>query len=153
MPKRGLIGVALTAGALVLLLSFKTPNFSALAGPGQVVVGQPNAGSSGAPNGGGGAQSSGSAGFSGSVTGPTVNIPFGNVQVKVTLKNGLITDVKTVQMPNSDPHSRQVSSYAAPRLRSEVLSAQSAQVNTISGATWTSDAYLQSLQAALDQAK
>jgi uncharacterized protein with FMN-binding domain len=48
-------------------------------------------------------------------------------------------------------HSGQVSSYAAPQLRSEALQAQSAQINTVSGATYTSEGYIQSLQSALDQ--
>jgi uncharacterized protein with FMN-binding domain len=69
----------------------------------------------------------------------------------VTFANGKITDIQPVQMPNFDFHSQQVSQYAAPRLRSEVLAAQSAQINSISGATYTSYGYAQSLQSALDQ--
>jgi uncharacterized protein with FMN-binding domain len=59
--------------------------------------------------------------------------------------------LQTLQMPADQRRSQQISSYVAPQLQSEVLSAQSANVNTISGATYTSEGYLQSLQSALDQ--
>jgi len=68
------------------------------------------------------------------------------------MQNGKITDVQTLQLPGGQIRSQQIGQYAAPQLRSEVLAAQSAQVNTISGATYTSMAYLQSVQSALDQA-
>jgi uncharacterized protein with FMN-binding domain len=90
--------------------------------------------------------------YTGQLTGQAVQIPFGTVQVQVTMQNGKITDVQTLQLPDSQFRSQQISQYAAPQLRSEVLAAQSAQVNTISGATYTSMGYLQSLQSALDQA-
>ena len=89
--------------------------------------------------------------FSGQLTGQAVDIPFGTVQVKVTMQNGKITDVQTLQLPRGG-HSGQVSSYAAPQLRSEALQAQSANIDTISGATYTSQGYAQSLQSALSQA-
>jgi uncharacterized protein with FMN-binding domain len=145
MSWRGVVASILTILALVLLLNFKTPAVTTALGQGQVVVGQPSAGAS--------AGSKSSSGYSGAVTGPVVQTPFGNVQVKVTLQGGRIADVQGVQLPSGDGHSSQVSRYAAPRLRSAVLSAQSARVNTISGATYTSMAYLQSLQAALDKAR
>jgi len=90
---------------------------------------------------------------SGQFTGSAVQTPFGTVQVQVTMQNGTITDVQALQLPTGRGHTQQVSSYAGPQLRSEVLQAQSANVNTISGATYTSDGYIQSLQSALDQAK
>ena len=68
------------------------------------------------------------------------------------MQNGKITDVQTLQLPGGQFRSQQIGQYAAPQLRSEVLAAQSAQVNTISGATYTSEGYLQSVQSALDQA-
>ena len=78
---------------------------------------------------------------------------FGVVQVKVTLTNGQITALTAVSYPNNDPRSSQISSYAIPTLRQEVLSAQGTQIYAVSGATYTSDAYAQSVQAALDSAK
>jgi uncharacterized protein with FMN-binding domain len=88
----------------------------------------------------------------GTYTGSSVGTRFGNVQVQVTVSGGSITDVAALQLTNSDGRSVQISNYAAPILRSEVLQSQSAHVNNVSGATYTSGAYLQSLQSALDQA-
>ena len=75
------------------------------------------------------------------------------VQVRLTLTNGKITAVSAVQVPDGDPHSAQISDFSIPILRQEVLSAQSASINAVSGATYTSEAYAQSVQAALDAAK
>ena len=70
----------------------------------------------------------------------------------MTLVNGKITDVTALQLPN-EGQSAWISQQVEPMLRSEVLSAQNAQINLISGATYTSQAYAQSLQGALDQAR
>jgi uncharacterized protein with FMN-binding domain len=93
---------------------------------------------------------SGSAASS-SYTGSTATERFGTVTVKVTVADGKITDV-SADMTARDSRSQQINTRAAALLRTEVLSAQSADVTMISGATYTSDAYLTSLQAALDQA-
>ena len=82
--------------------------------------------------------------------GTTVNTPYGPVQVRITKTNGKLTDVTALQLPNADPQSQQIASYAAPLLRSEALKAGSAKIDTISGATYDSQGYAQSLQAALD---
>jgi uncharacterized protein with FMN-binding domain len=74
------------------------------------------------------------------------------MQVSVTISGNSITEVTALQLTNADGRSRQISNYAAPILRKEVLSAQSANVSYVSGATYTSDGYLRSLQSALDQA-
>jgi uncharacterized protein with FMN-binding domain len=81
-----------------------------------------------------------------------VETRFGTVQVQVTIKAGVITDVTALHLTDQEQRSVQISARAAPLLRSEVLSAQSANVQTIGGATFTSEAYLTSLQAALDAA-
>ena len=88
----------------------------------------------------------------GSFTGSSVSTQFGSVQVQVVVANGKITDVKTLHLTDSGGRSVQISNRAAPILLSEVLSSQSAHVSTVGGATYTSDAYLTSLQSALDQA-
>jgi uncharacterized protein with FMN-binding domain len=77
---------------------------------------------------------------------------FGDVQVQLVISGGRITDVRPLQMP-THARSGAISNYAGPQLRSEVLQAQSAQIDTVSGATYTSQAYAQSTQAALDQAR
>ncbi|WP_200846940.1 FMN-binding protein [Arthrobacter sp. 18067] len=84
--------------------------------------------------------------------GASVQTRFGTVQVQVTIQDGKITEVTALQLTDAERKSAQISSRAAPALRSEVLQAQSASVQTIGGATVTSDAYLTSLQAALDAA-
>lgn len=89
--------------------------------------------------------------LAGTWTGSVVSTPYGNVQVKVVISGGKITDVVALQYPNGH-ESDQINAAAIPTLRSEVLKAQSAKVNTVSGATWTTQGYTQSLQSALDQA-
>ena len=88
----------------------------------------------------------------GSFTGSSVSTRYGSVQVQVVVANGKITDVKALHLTDDGGRSVQISNSAAPVLRSEVLSSQSARVSTVGGATYTSDAYLTSLQSALDQA-
>lgn len=75
---------------------------------------------------------------------------FGPVQVKAYVQNGRLIDVQAVQMPTSHARSAYISQQAAPMLRQEALSAQSANIDIISGATYTSEGYAESLQAALD---
>ena len=163
LPRRGVIGGALPAVALALLLSFKTPTATTL----PTVGNNGNTGSTGSTGstgnpasstGPGAGQSQGTgtgtggrSTYSGTLTGQAVQIPFGTVQVQITMQNGKITDVQALQLPSDQRRSADIGQYAAPQLRSEVLSAQSAQVDTISGATYTSMGYLQSLQSALDQ--
>jgi uncharacterized protein with FMN-binding domain len=152
MWKRPIAATLLTTAGLVLLLTFKTPYVA----PTSASNGG-NGGSSGngaAVQSAGAGQAAGGTGTSsGQFTGSAVQTPFGTVQVQVTMQNGKITDVQALQLPTGRGHTQQVSSYAGPQLRSEVLQAQSAQVNSISGATYTSQGYIQSLQSALDQAK
>lgn len=108
------------------------------------------ASSSGSPNSG----STGASAQAATATyqGTAVQTRFGTVQVQVAVSGGTITDVTALQLTDDDRKSIQISNRAAPLLRSEVLAAQSADVQTISGATVTSNAYLTSLQAALDAA-
>ena len=88
----------------------------------------------------------------GTFTGQAVNTPFGQVQVQVTVSGGTITDVTALHLTDADGRSVQISNRAAPILHDEVLSAQSANVQMVGGATYTSEGYLMSLQSALDQA-
>ncbi|HEX9089156.1 MAG TPA: FMN-binding protein [Arthrobacter sp.] len=115
-----------------------------------------SSGSSGSSSSSGSTGSSGSAGAAaqaaGTFAGSVVQTRFGAVQVQITVKAGAITDVTALQLTDDDRKSVQISNRAAPLLRAEVIKAQSAQVQTISGATVTSDAYLSSLQGALDAA-
>ncbi len=90
---------------------------------------------------------------SGSFTGQTYTNPYGNVQVQVVISGGKITSVKTIQYPNGHQQSVFINSQALPLLEQEVLKAQSAQINIIGGATFTSQGYAQSVQSALDAAR
>jgi hypothetical protein len=106
----------------------------------------------GSPAGGGG-RPGGSGATRRTVTGAVEDTPYGPVQVSVTLSGGRITDVAPIQLPGDNGRSREINDYAAPLLRQEVLDAQSAQVDTISGASYTSDGYARSVQSALDNAR
>lgn len=83
------------------------------------------------------------------VDGSTVDTEFGPYQVQVVFTGNKITDVRLITEP-SDRHSQRIAADAAPTLRVEALRAQSAKIDTVSGATTTSEAYTQSLQAAID---
>ena len=74
------------------------------------------------------------------------------MQVSITLRHGRIADVQWLKLPFDRSRSRYISQTAAPILRIEVLSAQSAHINLVSGATYTSDAWASSVQSALSQA-
>jgi uncharacterized protein with FMN-binding domain len=78
---------------------------------------------------------------------------WGNVQVKAVIKGGQLTDVQVVDYPNHRRTSVEINNYAIPYLQSEAIQAQSSQVDLISGATLTSEAYARSLQSALVKAK
>ncbi len=91
-------------------------------------------------------------GVTGNFDGATVQMKYGPVQVRVVYSNGKITDVVALQTPTADSRSVQIAQRAVPILRSEALSAQSAKINTVSGATYTSDGYKTSLQSAIDKA-
>lgn len=86
------------------------------------------------------------------VNGTVAQTRWGPVQVQVHIAGGKITEVKALRVPNGNRTDAEINAYAVPRLHDEVLAAQSAHVDAVSGATVTSDGYLNSLQAALDQA-
>jgi uncharacterized protein with FMN-binding domain len=150
-----------TVAVVVLLFSYRTSlggsrpaARTAGAGTGADapgIVSGPGQGAGAAPS-GGATPPSGSTGGGTVVNGTAEQTRWGPVQVQVTINGGKITDVVALQVPNGNFRDREINSYAVPQLREEVLAAQSARVDTISGATVTSDGYLGSLQAALDAA-
>lgn len=165
MPKRGIAALTITVLALVLLLSFKTPDQVPARSAGVAVV-EPSAAVS--PSGSTQSRSGSTAtaipvpaddaspaptttSASTTIDGPVVDTRYGAIQVEIVVSGGQLQDVVPLQLPNGR-RSGQISSAAAPILREEALQAQSASIDTVSGATFTSDAYAQSLQAALDQA-
>ena len=81
--------------------------------------------------------------------GSSVFVNFGYVQVKVTAKGKRITDIKAVKFPNQDGNSLMIAKYSIPMLRQQALKAQSANIQGVSGASYTSYGFKQSLQSAL----
>ena len=96
--------------------------------------------------------SSGSGSTSSTVTGAVAQTQWGPVQVELTVAAGTITDVSVVQYPNDNGRDVEINDYALPILIQETLDAQSAGIDMVSGATFTSNGYVDSLQSALDQA-
>jgi uncharacterized protein with FMN-binding domain len=85
--------------------------------------------------------------------GKLVRTKFGPVQVRITVADGKITDIVLVAVPGGTARTDQISQAALPTLRAQALSAQSAEIDTVSGATATSAGYRKSLQAAIDNAR
>ena len=88
----------------------------------------------------------------GTYTGGAANTRYGPVQVQITVSGGVIDDVQVIDYPNSDRRDQEINQRALPILVSETTQAQSSQVDMVSGATYTSEGYIASLQSAIDQA-
>ncbi len=86
-------------------------------------------------------------------TGKVADAYYGPMQVKVTISGGKITDIQNLQFPNSPGHTTEVSASSLPKLKTEAIQIQNANVSNISGATQTTDGYRQTLESALVQAK
>ena len=150
MPKRGLAALAITTVALILLLSFKTPDDTLPARTTAAAVASgtgTDGGASPAPT----TATTGRSAASATVDGTVVDTRYGPVQVELVVADGKISDVVALQLPTGR-RSGQISQAAAPILHDEAVAAQSANIDLVSGATYTSHAYAQSLQAAIDQA-
>lgn len=153
-----------TLTALVLLFGYHTSTSSQASANGGSSVVEPvtsgtNSGSgttSGTTSGGGSTGASSSSGAppasSSTVTGAAADTPYGPVQVRLTVAAEKITNVAVVQYPNESGRDQEINAQALPILVQETMQAQSAHVDMVSGATYTSDGYLQSLQSALDKA-
>jgi uncharacterized protein with FMN-binding domain len=167
--KRALAAIVATVAGLVWLLGFKThsarqslqPPLAATASSPPApptsasTTAQPTAApsSSGPP-----AKKPSAAAPSGqpqarALTGSSIRTRYGNVQVQVKFTGAQITDVVPVQLPDSNGVDQEIDQQAVPILIQETLNAQSANIQAVSGATYTSDGYIQSLQSALDKAK
>ncbi|MFI7021076.1 FMN-binding protein [Streptomyces sp. NPDC050164] len=148
-----------TVAGLVLLLSLK-PHHTALpvlagSGGGAAVSSPTPGSSSGRPSqssSGGSKGASTGGGATGTYTGAVEQTPYGPVQVAVTLSHGKLTNVKAVQTPSAASRSQEIADYAVPTLTREALGAQSAHIQAVSGASYTSEGYMLSLQSALDKA-
>ncbi len=145
-----------TVAGLVTLLSFKTHTTSTASPPAAVStspgIGTSDSDSATASSAPSSTSSSSSSTTSKTVTGSAVGTRFGPVQVQITVKNGKITNVSAVEYPDNNPRDAQINAVAIPELNQEALSANGANIDMISGATYTSQGYISSLQSALDEA-
>lgn len=173
--RRAILAILATAIGLALLLSFKTHGTaSAPAIVAPAAGSQPSSpsspassssgssGSSGSGGSGGSSSSSGSSGTSGSggssaarttVTGDSVQTIYGPIQVSITVSGGKITGVSVPVYPQGTMRDVQINQFAIPQLIQETEAANSANIDMVSGATYTSQGYIQSLQSALDKMK
>jgi uncharacterized protein with FMN-binding domain len=159
--RRAVLTLGGTIAGLAALLSFKThpvsSGVSAPAAPAAPTATAPAASAAtgvtapASPAG----KPSGTAGSAATrtVTGAVANTQYGPMQVQVTLVGQRITKVAVVQQTNVGAMSEQIDSAAIPQLTSETLTAQSARIDAVSGASYTSAGYIQSLQSALDKAR
>lgn len=159
MP-RALVALVATAATVLLVTSFRTA-------PRRLVLSPSAAASAGAPVRGPATSPrrqtppasappptpAGGAAPARTVRGAPVQDPYGTVQVAVIVRGGRILDVRTVSIPLDSGTSYSINSQAGPLLRSEALQAQSARIDVVSGATYTSQAYAGSLQSALDRVR
>lgn len=153
-----------TLSALVLLLGYHTSTSSVLAttsegtfsgslpggtssGSGTTTSGTPPPSESTSTDSAGTTSAS-----SGTVTGDVAQTRWGPVQVQLEVSGSTITNVTILQYPDSNGRDVEIASYSLPRLIQETLDAQGDSISMVSGATYTSEGYLQSLQSALDQA-
>ncbi len=128
--RRNLLWLVSTVVGLVLLFSYRPTSTTTEASKSETVVSTSTA----------------------TVDGDVVQTRYGPVQVRIAVANGTITDVTAVVYPDSDRRDLQINSRALPLLRASALAAQSADIDTVSGATATSEGYRESLQAAIDAA-
>lgn len=169
IPKRALGAMIGTVLALGLLLDFRTPSTPTLAsadgldtssGTVSAVVDTATPGASATadptttvdPTATPDLTASTSGYVDGTYTGGVASTRFGDTQVEVTISGGVIVDVTALRLPSGDRRTNEISSQVEPWLRESALVAQSAEIDLISGATYTSRSYAESLQSALDAA-
>jgi uncharacterized protein with FMN-binding domain len=155
--KRVLASLFGTITGLVLLLNFKTHGSTAASAPPAVSTTAPTTGSTAAGSSASASASSSAAGSNASsatktITGDSIDTQWGPVQVRITVTNGKLTNVTAVDYPWNNGRDEEINSSAIPALNKEALSAGSAKIDMISGATYTSTGYIESLQSALDKA-
>lgn len=144
--RRVILAVTGTVAGLVALLSFKShsgePSEAALSGTSaQAGTGSTTAGSTTTT-----ALPAGER----AVTGNVANTVYGPVQVQLVVKANKVVKVSILEQPSSTEHDLQIGQFAFPKLIAETLTAQSARIDSVSGATYTSGGYIKSLQSALD---
>lgn len=160
--RRVILAAAGTISGLIMLLSFKTHSTTAALRtitPAGGTTGTTAGGTTSATTGAGTAApapaapaTTAPATGTKTVTGAAVDTRYGPVQVQITVTNGQVTAVNATEYPTSRSHDQQINSYAIPQLNQEAAAAKSAQIDMVSGATYTSTGYISSLQSALSKA-
>ena len=173
--RRIVVTTAATVSGVVMLLSLKshsgtsasaapissggTAADSSTTAPGSTPSSGPGGAAAGSASGPASASASAKAGngaapatLTRTVTGSAVDTRYGPVEVQITVKGKSISNVSVLEYPSEEPRDQEINSYALPILNQEAMKAQSAQIDSVSGATYTSTGYIQSLQSALDQA-
>ncbi|GAA1958541.1 FMN-binding protein [Kitasatospora viridis] len=156
--RRMIITSAATAAGIVLLLSLKphgtvTPqaepvissDTGSAAPVGDASSGSPSASSPSSPSSAGGSDTK-------TVTGSAIDTRYGPVQVRITVTGGKLTKVDVLQYPTESNRDVEINTFAIPQLNQEAITAGNANIDSVSGATYTTDGYTRSLQSALDQA-
>jgi len=153
MRARAVAG-GIVSSIAVLVIGWQLGGQPAVTAPSQSTTSGTASGSGSSGNGSSGSTASGTGGssVSGTFTGDATETRYGPVQVRITVAGGKITDVTALQLTDHDGRSVQISQQAAPILRQEALAAQSASIQAVSGATFTSEGYTTSLQSAIDKA-
>jgi uncharacterized protein with FMN-binding domain len=146
-----------SVSAVVLLVGFDASRHSGTVATAPPVVssgqGTTTSGAKGAHGTGGGSTGSSTGSSAGTtVTGDVAQTQWGPVQVQLAVRGGTITGVKVLQYPSANSRDVEIADYSLPILIKETTQSQSAQIDMVSGATFTSEGYVQSLQSALDQA-
>ncbi|MFE4857759.1 FMN-binding protein [Streptomyces sp. NPDC056670] len=141
--RRAVVATTGTSALIVTLLALKPHHVPALASAAHPPSARPSA----RP-----AASGSAASATGTFTGDPIDTQYGAVQVAVTLDKGRITVVNVLRAPDQNGRDQRIADYALPRLTQEAIGAQSARIDAVSGASYTSQGYIQSLQSALDQA-
>lgn len=155
--RRVAIVTTTTVAGVILLLSLKPHAGSAITAAQRGIGAQPPAAGStaspGTSSGSGSGSGSGGSLKSGTYTGDAIDTRFGPVQVQATISGGKLTAVKVLQVPDEDPREDFIVTQDVPVLTQEALAAGNASIDSVSGATFTSMGYVQSLQSALDKAR
>ena len=159
--RRAVLAFGSTVAGLILLLSFRSHSgtaasagVSAAPAAPATPAASPSAAGGMAGGGGksGGTTSGGTASGSKVITGDVINGPYGPSQVAITLSGDKITKVTVLQHTDDGSNSQEIDGNALPKLTAETLTAQSAKIDAVSGASYTSAGYIKSLQSALDKA-
>jgi len=150
MKRALIVGTGTVAGvAAVLALNPTGGAASTVAGP---PTSRATSGTGGSASSTSGGSTSGGSTSGTTATGSAVDVGYGTVQVQVTISGGRLVDIQALALPQNDGHSARISQQAFPELVSQALAAQSSQIAGVSGASYTSYGFVESLKAALTSA-